>query len=154
MGKSHYHDIGKLFLGITLLLLSGEAIVRIANLVALNINIPIFLVGLIILSLGTTLPELAFSIRSLTDHHPTMFFGNLLGSVIANSTLIVGIVAVISPIHVVVFDNYLVAFMAFVVSFLVFWFFTRTKHRLERWEALILLLIYIAYVVVEFAIGR
>lgn len=151
VGKHNYQSIGRLFLGITLLLVSAEAIVRIANELSGILNIPVFLVGLIILSLGTTLPELAFSIRSLTDHHPTMFFGNLLGSVIANSTLVIGVAAVISPIRVVAAENYLIAFIAFCISFFLFFIFTRSKNMLSRWEGVILLLIYLVFVVVEFS---
>lgn len=148
--KNNSQTIGRLFIGITLLLASAEIIVRLATEVSLSLNIPIFLVGLIILSLGTTLPELAFSIRSLRDHHPTMFFGNLLGSVIANSTLVIGVAAVISPIRIVAFDSYSVAFVMFSLTFGLFWLFTHTKMKLERWESMIMLILYLVFVAIEF----
>lgn len=150
VGKNNYQTIGRLFFGVTLLLVSAEAIVRMANTLSGHLNIPVFLVGLIILSLGTTLPELAFSIRSLRDHHPTMFFGNLLGSIIANSTLVIGVAAVISPIRVIAFENYTIAFITFCLSFLFFFIFARTRHTLSRAEGIILLLIYVMFVVIEF----
>jgi cation:H+ antiporter len=102
------------------------------------------------LAVGTSLPELAFSLRSVTDHEPSMFFGNLLGSTIANSTLIIGIASFISPIEVVAVNQYFKAVIAFIVVFIVFWLFIRSKHRLERWEGGLLLLLYFLFLVVEF----
>lgn len=143
-------ETARLFLAIAVLLISANFIVLAAQRLAEAANIPVFLVGLILLSIGTTLPELGFSIKSLEDKEPTMFFGNLLGSIIANSTLVVGLVATISPIKVVAVNEYFIAAGAFIAIFLTFWLFIHTKLKLERWEAGILLLMYLAFVVIEF----
>ncbi len=143
-------ELGRLFLGIALLLFSGNIIVENAEWIAHATNIPIFLVGLIILSIGTTLPEIAFSAKSLRDHEPSMFLGNLLGSIIANSTFVIGLVAVISPIKIQAFQDYTVAACTFLLVFLLFWFFIKSKHRLDRWEAFLLLTLYIIFVFLEF----
>ncbi len=149
--ESHFRkDLGRLFLGVALLLVSADLIVKSAIALAASINIPVFLVGLIVLSIGTTLPELAFSIRSIRDHQPTMFYGNLLGSIIANSTLMIGLAATISPIKVVAINESIIASIAFLIIFSTFWFFTRTKYRLDRWEAGILLLLYVVFVILVF----
>ena len=80
-----------------------------------------------------------------------MVFGDLLGSVVANSTLIIGITALISPIKL---DGglkvYLLATVAFLVIFNLFWFFVRTKKRLDRWEGAVLLASYILFALIEF----
>lgn len=143
-------ELGRLFLGIALLLFSADMIVKLSMSLASSANIPVFVIGLIILAAGTSLPEFAFSLRSLEDHEPSMFFGNLLGSIIANSTLIVGVTAVIHPIEVVAVEEYVVAAFAFLIIFVTFWFFIRSKHRLDRWEAAVLLLLYIIFAIVEF----
>lgn len=143
-------EYGRLFVGVGLLLFSGEMIVRNAQGLATSLGVPIFVIGLVVLAIGTSLPELAFSLRSVEDGQPSMFFGNLLGSTIANSTLIVGVTSVIAPIEVVAFGDYAKAVLAFVVVFLCFWAFIRSKHRLERWEGALLILFYLIFVVVEF----
>jgi cation:H+ antiporter len=143
-------ETARVFLGIAALLISANFIVKVAGKLADMAHLPVFLVGLILLSIGTTLPELGFSIRSLEDREPTMFFGNLLGSIIANSTLIIGLAAVISPIKVVAVEEYFIAAIAFLAIFLTFWFFIRSKLRLDRWEAGVLLIMYLVFVVVEF----
>jgi cation:H+ antiporter len=143
-------EFGRLFVGIALLLFSADMIVRLSSQLALSAKIPLLVVGLIILAVGSSLPELAFSFRSLEDNEPSMFFGNLLGSTIANSTLIIGATSLIQPIMVKALSEYFVAAVAFMIVFISFWLFVRSKHRLERWEAAVLLLMYIAFIVVEF----
>ncbi|MBI4157374.1 sodium:calcium antiporter [Candidatus Woesebacteria bacterium] len=143
-------ESGRLFVGIALLLITSNLIVRVSSIFAQDAGIPVFLVGLILLSIGTTLPELIFSIRSLGKDQPTMFFGNLLGSVIANSLLVTGVVATLSPIQISAVSEYMIAITAFLVIFATFWFFVRSKLTLERWEAAVLFLIYLTFVFVEF----
>lgn len=143
-------ELGRLFVGIALMLFSANAIVRIGIYLADLVQLPEFMIGLIIIAVGTSLPELAFSFRSLSEHEPSMFFGNLLGSTIVNSTLVIGVVSLIHPITLVAANQYFVAVAAFILIFLTFWYFIRTKHRLDRWEAAIMLLLYLAFVVVEF----
>ena len=143
-------EFGKLFIGIALLLASSDAIVKLSTILASQANIPLFLVGLFVIAVGTSLPELAFSIRAISEHEPSMFFGNLLGSTIANSTLIVGVTALIQPLNIIAFNEYLTAVAAFIAILVSFWLFIRSKHRLDRWEAAILLILYFTFVVVEF----
>ena len=113
-------------------------------------GINVFIVGLVLIAIGTSLPELAFSVRSLEDRHPSMFFGNLLGSVIANSTLVIGLVCLISPIVIDSYSQYLIAGLTFVVVAILFWTFIKSKHRLDRWEAVILVVVYVIFVIAEF----
>jgi len=143
-------EFGKFFIGIALLLLSADLIARVSKQLAIAANIPVFLIGLILLAIGTSLPELAFSLRSLEDREPKMFFGNLLGSTIANSTLIVGVTVLIKPVTSIIFRDYMISAVFFVVIFLTFWFLIRSKFKLERWEAALLILLYIVFAVVEF----
>jgi len=143
-------ELGWIFLGLALLLFSAEMIVRLAKAIAIVLNIPILLVGLILISLGTCLPEFAFGIKAIRQNQPQMVFGNLAGSIVANANFILGLVVLISPIKIQAFAQYLLATMGFVVVFGTFYFFTRTKHRLERWEGAFLVGFYLAFVFSEF----
>jgi len=142
-------EYGKLFLSLALMLFSSQVIISISEKLSISIGIPVFVVSLIILAIGTSLPELVFSLRSIKGGEPKMFFGNLLGSTIANSTLIIGLTCVISPIIITSFSDYRNAIIAFVIIFVTFWFFIRTKHRLDRIEALVLVLMYIIFIILE-----
>jgi len=143
-------EYAKLFISLALMLFSSQLIIGASEKLAFAIGIPVFVVGLIILAIGTSLPELAFSLKSIKGGEPKMFFGNLLGSTIANSTLIVGLTSVIHPIEITSFSDYRNAIIAFVIIFLTFWAFIRTKHRLDRLEGLVLVIMYLIFVVIEF----
>src|SRR3989344_1003306 len=138
-------EYAKLFTGLAAMLFASQQIINTSEKLAVQIGIPVFVVGLIILAIGTSLPEFVFSLRSVKGGEPKMFFGNLLGSTIANSTLIIGLTSLISPITIVSFDDYRNATIAFVIIFVTFWFFIRSKHRLDRLEALILVLMYLIF---------
>jgi cation:H+ antiporter len=143
-------ELGWIFLGVAILLLSSDIIVGLSTKLAGLLNVPVLIIGLILVSLGTTLPEFVFGIEAVKKHQSGMVFGNLLGSIVANGTLIIGIVALISPIKIVSFNEYLLASCVFVLVSAAFYLFVRTKRRLERWEGAVLVLIYLCFALAEF----
>jgi len=147
--KETSREIGWIFLGIAVLLFSGEMIVRVAKQMALGLNLPLILVGILLVSLGTTLPELFFEWEAIKRKEPEMVFGNLSGSIVANGTLIIGLVSLISPLKNQVFAGYLAACGVFTFMFLLFYYFVRTKRKLERWEGGVLLGFYFLFFLLE-----
>ncbi len=147
--EDKWKSLAGVFIGISLMLFSADTIVKFSNVLAEKINIPIFIIGLFILAIGTSLPEFAFSLRSLKDNEPQMFIGNLLGSIVANTTLIVGLSVLINPVKILNPQRYLIPGAMFVFVYLLFYQFIRTKKRLDRWEAGVLVLIYIIFFLVE-----
>lgn len=143
-------ELGWIFAGVILLIFSAEMIVKIAKKMAVLFHVPLLLIGIFLVSIGTTLPELSFGLEAIKKRQAAMVFGNLLGSVVANSTLILGLAALIAPIEVHYLGHYLVATIAFVVIFGMFWFFVRSKRKLERWEGGVLFLIYLLFAAFEF----
>jgi len=143
-------EFGWLFLGLALIIFSADMVVRLAVNLAVVLNIQVLLIGLVLVSIGTTLPELIFELGAIQKHQPEMVFGNLLGSIVTHSCLVLGIVALITPIRIAGLAEYLLATMAFVVIFGAFYLFVRTKKRLDHWEGAILILIYLAFVIIEF----
>ena len=141
--------------GAVVMIVAADLLVQVAGDLANSLGIPAFLMGLFVVAVGTSLPELVFEIEAIRNKEIGMVYGNLLGSVAANSTLILGLTAVISPVRL---DNgfrpYLLATIAFVVVFGVFWLLVRTKKRLDRWEGAILVLIYLVFAWLEFSRGR
>jgi cation:H+ antiporter len=149
--KGTEKQIAWVFLGAALLVFSADGLVKVAGLIAQSFKIPIFIVGLFLVAVGTSLPELSFEIRAVRKKEVGMVFGNLLGSIIANSTLVLGLVALINPIILKSgFKPYLWATIAYLIIFSLFWFFIKTKKKLERWEGLLLLLIYFLFIWFEF----
>lgn len=103
------------------------------------------LIGLTIVAMGTSLPELVTSIMAARKNEVDMAMGNVLGSNIFNILLILGIASVISPIEFVM-ENMIDIACLMAMSFLA-WRFTWTNHRLERKEGILMLVTYAAYMV-------
>lgn len=149
--KGTDREFAWVFLGAALLLFSADMIVKTASLIAQQFGVPLILIGLFIISIGTTLPEFTFELEAIRKREVGMVFGNLLGSIIANSTLIMGITSLITPVKLEGgLEHYLLATIAFLVIFAFFWVFVRTKKKLERWEGLVLIWIYFLFVWLEF----
>ena len=86
-------------LGLVILLLAGDSLVRGAVNASLRLGIPALIVGLTIVAFGTSAPELLVSIRAIQDDAPGIALGNVVGSNIANILLVLGIPALISGIR-------------------------------------------------------
>jgi len=160
LARRIFHNLGELqtekqlawlFISLALMIFSADMVVKTASGVAESISLPPLLIGLILVAVGTSLPELTFGIQAVRQRKIAMVFGNLLGSVVANSTLILGLTAIISPIQLDGgLHTYLTATLAFLVIFNLFWLFVRTKRKLERWEGAVLFLAYIVFIIFEF----
>jgi cation:H+ antiporter len=147
--KRHY---AWLIFWVVLLVFSADMLVRISSLFAGALGIPVILIGIFFVAVGTSLPEFAFELKAMRSEETAMVFGDLLGSVVANSTLVLGVTALIHPIFLDGgFQPYLLATVAFVVIFGLFWFFVSTKRILERWEGVLLLLVYVLFAILEFS---
>ena len=86
--------------GLIILIVSGEALVRGAVGVALKFNIPTLVIGMTIVSFGTSAPELLVSLKAALNDHAELAIGNVIGSNIANLALVLGITTMILPITV------------------------------------------------------
>ena len=102
------------------------------------------------ITFGTTLPELIVEFKAIRQHETALFMGNVLGTIVANGTLIVGITALIAPITIQAFNEYIIATVFFLSTFTFFYFFIKTKSRLDRWEGFVLLATYAIFAVLEF----
>lgn len=86
-------------LGLIVLLVAGDLLVRGAVNFSLRIKIPAFIVSLTVVALGTSAPELLVAIRAILDNSPGIALGNVVGSNIANVFLVLGIPALIAGIN-------------------------------------------------------
>lgn len=149
--SNSHGGILKFLLGVCLLLGSSHFIVGLARSLAISTGLSTLFIGLFVVAVGTSLPELAFELRAVSSGQAKMALGDLLGSVVANSTLILGLAAVIRPLTLTHEGllPYEVAIGAFTLIYLTFIFFVRSKKKMERWEGIALLGIYIVFLFVE-----
>ena len=106
---------------------------------------PKTLIGLTIVAVGTSLPELMTSVVAGLCGKPGVALGNILGSNIYNGLGVLGVTAVVRPVTFPA-DLGVVDWSVFVASAIIFVIFASTRQRIGRWEGLALLLGYIGYV--------
>ncbi|HCQ31728.1 TPA: hypothetical protein DIU27_05135 [Candidatus Collierbacteria bacterium] len=141
----------------TLKLVAGFGVLGVSSWLLINVVIRIsgswgvspFWIGLVILAAGTTLPELVLTIVASEKREISLILGNVLGSVVVNSTLILGIIALISPIIYAESLQRGVAGLFLLIVLGLFWLFTKTKHKLERWEGAVLVGIYAMFIGIQ-----
>lgn len=146
-------DFGIFLGGVFLLLCSAEGIVWSVSNLATIFNLPLVITGLLLVAIGTSAPEIVFGIRSVTMDHKEMILGCAVGSVVVNSTLVLGIVALICPFKIPDFSPYFIGIIFTVVTCLFFVIFATTEREITRKEALFLLSIYVAFLICEIFLG-
>jgi cation:H+ antiporter len=92
-------DLFYVFIGLTILLFAGDALVRGAVESSLRLGIPAFIVSLTIVAFGTSAPELLIAVNAALDGVPALALGNVVGSNTANILLVLGVPAIISGIN-------------------------------------------------------
>lgn len=140
-------------LGVAILLASSSLLVWSGSALAKKLSIGTFTFGILFISLGSTLPELAFSIRAALLKHRSMAVGNALGSVAFNAAGVVGIVSIIHPIVVERTSMLSVPGIFLLLAFLFFNIFLARKMNISRREGWVLVSLYIAFILSEYVIG-
>ena len=141
-----------LIVSIFLLSLSAYGVVRSARFFSDYFKIPITLVGILIVSFGNSLPDLSFVIQAARKSDDWLLLGDLIGGTIITATLVLGIVALISPIKITDIPAIAVGRIFLIISALFFIFFIRTEKKITKREGIFLLLIYILFIIVEIII--
>ncbi len=134
----------------SVLLLSAWAIVESAKLIAKELYLPLTLIGIILVAIGTSLPELVFGVRAVIAKHEGLSLGNLIGSVVVNSTFILGLVAVINPIKIENFNIIYIGGVFMLISILLANLFIATRDKISWKEGVFLIAFYLAFLVAEF----
>ena len=148
--KPYWKCILFILIGLALIVGGGQAVVQSAKYIAKAAGMTETLIGLTVVALGTSLPELVTSIVAAKKGETGLAVGNVVGSCIFNMMLILGVSSSIHPVAVNTASVYDMAILLF-VCLLVF-LFTISKKKIVRIEGIILLLIYAADV--AFAIIR
>jgi len=132
--------------GLALLVLGGRLVVLSSVKIALEIGIPERIIGLTIVSIGTSLPELVTSLVAALKGNTDIAVGNIVGSNIFNVFLILGVSAVINPVPLIAGTNTDLLVNIFASLLLVAFIFTGKGRHIERWEGLFFIIAYILYI--------
>jgi cation:H+ antiporter len=136
---------------LVVLFLSARFVVKYATIISAELFLPPILIGLFLIALGTTLPELIFNIQAVLKKHPDMVLGDTIGSVVINSTLVLGITALIFPITSDFLLFFSSAIFMVIVCFL-FATFVESGSKLYWKEGIAMVLLYSFFIIIEFYI--
>ncbi|MCA9379973.1 hypothetical protein KC675_02215 [Candidatus Dojkabacteria bacterium] len=142
------HDLLKILLGIGLIFGASNLIVDKTIYFGTLLSVPAFFISLIVLSLGTNIPEISLVFRAIKDKKKDVAFGNYLGSGTVN-VVIFAVMTLMSGGEVLTVNNFWKTLVIAVVGFATFYHFTKSKHDISRQEGAILLLVYAVFLLVE-----
>jgi len=137
-------------LAVLVLIVSAWGLIEVSKLIAVELYIPIALVGIILVAFGTSLPEMVFGIRAAILKHEGMSLGNLIGSIVINSTLILGITAIINPIRLESLNVVIIGAIFMFIAIFLANIFLSSGRKISVKEGWILIGFYILFIIAEF----
>ncbi len=145
-----------LVIGMIVLPVSSRLLVMGAVDIAEFLGVPDLVIGLTIVAIGTSLPELAAAIASVLKREHELVIGNIIGSNMFNLLGVLGIASIITPTRVdslVLYRDYATMGGLTILLFLLAYGF-RGPSRIKRWEGALLLTIFVGYQILVFSTAR
>lgn len=125
-------------LGLALLIMGGNWLLKAAVALSLRLNIPKIVIGMTVVSFATSAPELIVSIKSALNGLPDLALGNVVGSNIANLGLVLGITVILGSIDVKK-SFYTTDWPVMMLASILFFFFIFFDGELQQYEGIIML---------------
>ncbi len=132
------------FLGLVLLVVGGEFLVRSSVALSFKLNLSKMVIGLTVVSFATSAPELLVSLQAALNGFSDISLGNVIGSNIANIGLVLGITAVISPLAIDK-DFYKLNWPVMMILSIGLYFILKSGMQISRSEGFALLLMLFVY---------
>ncbi len=142
--------IFELVIGLIVLFISANLLIKSGIYILEKMNVPLFILGLVILTIGTVMPELTIDIVSAFKKRPGFALGNLYGTLVTNSCLVLGIVSLIKPIKFT--PNFFIynSVIYLAIAVFVFLLMAKTKNVFSRMEGFVLVMLYIFFLTTSF----
>ena len=161
-GKSLIEELLFLIIGAAVIAVGADFLVEHGQIIAIGLGVPETVVALLFVALGTSLPELVTTITSLKKGRASLGVGNVIGANVFNLVLVSGVAVSLAPFEVPftkLLDTGLnmslvieIPVMLGVMSLMIFP--AMLKKKLGRWQGIVLLGIYAAFVVCQFVLSR
>ncbi len=135
------------------LLAAAHFAVQFGVALAQNLGVNPVLIAMLFVGLGTTLPELLFSIKAVRSREDGLALGDILGTVITDATIVVGILAIISPFAFPARIVYVTGIFMLAAAVLLL-YLMKTGRRLTKKESWALLGFYLLFVLIELAVAK
>lgn len=151
--NNRYKSSLMLLFSMAILLVGSHFIVTSATSLAHYIGISSILIGMLVVGLGTTIPEFSFSLESVRRQDDSLAIGDILGTVLADATIVVGILALVDPFSFPPQIVYVTGVFMLIASFILF-YFMGSERVLSKKESYLLFVFWIIFVIVEFIVNR
>ncbi len=152
-GNGRWKSFLMLIFSMIVLLAGAHFTVTSATSIANYAGVSPILIGMLIVGLGTTMPELFFSLKSVKKRDDSLAVGDILGTVLADATIVVGILAVVNPFSFPIKIIYITGLFMVIASFVLF-HFMQSGRTLSRREAWMLFIFWLVFALVEFAVNQ
>ncbi|MFW6139562.1 MAG: calcium/sodium antiporter [Spirochaetota bacterium] len=130
--------------GLAGVIIASRLIIYSAKFIAVYFQVPKAVIGLTVIAIGTSLPEISTCIIASAKGHGEIAVGDILGADILNILWIIGLSAAVNPIHIDIFTVHF-SFISMLVIVLTMLGVMLLKYRLPRWSGALLLALYAAY---------
>ena len=141
-----------IIIGFILLIKGAEFLVDGSSNIAKKFHIPEIIIGLTIVSIGTSLPELIISLKSAISGHSDMSVGNVIGSNICNLLLILGLVSTIRPLKIKR-ETRLIELPMCLIFTIIFGLFCNTAGVISKVEAISLIVLFVLFIIYTIVMG-
>ncbi len=132
-----------ILVGLACLILGSNAFVDGATKVAVALGISDAVIGLTVVAMGTSMPELATSVVAARKGNSGIAIGNVLGSNVFNILLVIGLTGVINPMHIQGITW--IDLSMLILSMVLLLLFSYTKYTIARWEGVVLTILFVGY---------
>lgn len=132
-----------IIVGLACLIGGSNLFVNGASAIAKALNVSDAVIGLTVVAMGTSLPELATSVVAARKGRSAMAMGNVIGSNVFNILMILGITGMITPMQI---EGITMTDMGvMLVGMVLVWMFSYTKYKVARWEGFVLAAMFVGY---------
>ncbi len=142
------NELLKIVFGVVVVFVSSRFIVQETLYFASSLSVSPFLISLLMVSIGTNVPELSLVARSIFVRNHQVAFGDYVGSACFN-TFLFGLLTKIYGQKFYLTNSYVVSLLFLIVGLIAFYFFAKSKNTISRFEGLILLLLYFLFLATE-----
>ena len=143
--------IVKIIVGVSIIFISSRFIVGQTLYFSELLKVSPFMISLLLISIGTNVPELSLVFRSLVMRNNQVAFGDYIGSAAFN-TFLFGFLTLLYGNTVSLENSYFVSLLFLIAGVILFYHFAHTKNIISRLEGLVLLLFYFSFIVTELLI--
>lgn len=150
-GPSLYKSLTKIFVAVIIVFLASDILVSQTADLATYFNASPFLISLLVISIGTNIPEISIAIRAVLAKKKDIAFGNYLGSASLN-TFELGLLGLITPRPIAAMgSNY--SIIIFLLGLILFLVFAKSQNNVSRKEGFLLLMCYLLFIMFEMITG-